>query len=130
MKISRILPVLLGMVLCQGAVAETPSTTPISPLPPGVALRAATVRVVVVPAHRDWTYKIGEAARFTVTVTADNEPIDNVTVTYTTGPDMYPGAKKTVPMPLEGLQINAGTMNVPGFLRCIVTTEVAGKSYR
>jgi cephalosporin-C deacetylase len=130
MKISRILPVLLASVLCQGARADTPATTPISPLPPGVTLRAATVRVIVVPDHRDWTYKIGEDARFTVTVTADNEPIDNVTVTYTTGPDMYPGAKKTVPLPLEGLQVDAGTLSVPGFLRCIVTTEVAGKTYR
>jgi cephalosporin-C deacetylase-like acetyl esterase len=95
-----------------------------------VTLRAATLRVVVVPDHRDWTYAIGESAHFTVTVTADNEPIDNVTVTYTVGPDMFPGEKRTVALPLAGMTIDAGTMRDPGFLRCIVSTDVAGHRYR
>jgi cephalosporin-C deacetylase len=103
---------------------------PIEPVPPGVALRAATARVVVVPDHRDWTYKIGEPVRFTVNVTADNEPVDNASITYTVGPDMYPGEKKTVPLPLTGLVIDAGSMTVPGFLRCIVTADIAGHHYR
>ncbi len=104
--------------------------TPIAPVPPGVALRAATVKVVVAPDHRDWTYAPGEPARFNVTVTADSEPVDNVTVSYTVGPDMFPGEKKTVPLPLAGMTIDGGTLAQPGFLRCIVTTEVAGRSYR
>ena len=58
--------------------------------------------MVVVPDHRDWTYALGEPAHFTVTVTADNEPIDDVTITYTVGPDLFPGEKKTVPLPLPG----------------------------
>src|SRR5208337_4154428 len=71
-----------------------------------------------------------EAARFSVAVTADSEPIDGVTVTYTVGPDMYPGEKKTAAVPPSGLTVDAGTMTVPGFLRCIVTAEVAGHKYR
>ena len=110
--------------------ANVPEGPSIAPLPAGVALRAATVRVAVVPDHRDWTYTLGESVQFTVSVTADNEPIDNVTVTYTVGPDMYPGEKKTVAMPLTGLAIDAGTMKEPGFLRCIVTADVAGHRYR
>lgn len=107
-----------------------PAATPISPVPPGAALRAATVRVVVAPDHRDWTYALGEHARFSVSVTADSEPIDGVSITYTVGPDMFPGEKKTVALPLTGITVDAGTMAQPGFLRCIVTTRVAGHSYR
>ena len=116
------------LLLARAALAGDP--TPIAPVPPGVALRAATVRVIVAPDHRDWTYSMGETARFAVTVTADNEPIDHVSVTYTVGPDLFPGEKRTVALPLAGLTIDAGTLKAPGFLRCIVTTEVAGRTYR
>lgn len=103
---------------------------PITPVPPQAALRVAAVQVRVAPDHRDWTYAPGEAVKFRVTVTADNEPIDAVSVNYTVGPDMMPGPAKSAVVPLEGLVINAGTMTQPGFLRCIVTTEVAGRNYR
>ena len=125
------LGLLLG--LAAAALADTPaapSSTPIRPVPPGAVLRAATVRVVVTPDHRDWTYKLGEHARFSVAVTADSEPIDAVSVTYTVGPDLFPGEKVTAQLPLEGMTVDAGTMKDPGFLRCIVTTQVAGRSYR
>jgi len=118
--------------LAPGQVPPPPAATltPIAPLPPGVSLRAATPRVVVVLDHRDWTYQLGEPVHVRVSVTADNEPIDNLKVTYTVGPDMFPGPKVTAPLPLAGLDIEAGTMQVPGFLRCIVTVEVGGRTYR
>jgi cephalosporin-C deacetylase-like acetyl esterase len=127
------LPALIVLILCAGSAsarADIPAGPPVAPVPPGAALRAATVKVMVVPDHRDWTYQLGQSARFTVTVLADSEPIDNVTVTYTVGPDLFPGEKKTAALPLSGLTIDAGTMAQPGFLRCIVTTQVAGHSYR
>ncbi|HXQ79952.1 MAG TPA: acetylxylan esterase [Opitutaceae bacterium] len=135
MKTTRILSI-AGLALCAAgglALADTPAApanTPIAPVPPGAALRAATVRVVVAPDHRDWTYKLGEHALFAVTVTADSEPIDGVTVSYTVGPDMFPGEKKAAAMPLAGMTIDGGAMTAPGFLRCIVTAQVAGHSYR
>jgi hypothetical protein len=134
MKNNRLLSLACLALLAGGAaLADTPQTppsTPISPVPPGAALRAATVKVTVAPDHRDWTYQVGETAHFSVAVTADSEPIDGVTVAYTVGPDMYPGEAKTVAVPLTGLVIDAGTMTTPGFLRCIVTTQVAGHKYR
>ena len=124
----------LALCLANGpARADAPATpagTPIAPVPPGVALRAATVKVIVTPDHRDWTYRPGEAALFNVRVTADNEAVDGVTVSYTVGPDMFPGVVKTAALPLGGMTIDGGTMAEPGFLRCIVTTQVAGHSYR
>jgi cephalosporin-C deacetylase len=107
-----------------------PAGVPIAPVPAGASLRAATVKVMVVPDHRDWTYKLGETAHFAVSVLADSEPVDDATVTYTVGPDLYPGEKKTAAVPLSGLSIDAGTLTVPGFLRCIVTAQVGGHSYR
>jgi cephalosporin-C deacetylase-like acetyl esterase len=133
-KITRILAVaslalLSGIGLAAADPAPVPPKTPIGPLPPGATLRAATVRVIVAPDHRDWTYKAGETARFAVSVTADNEPVDGVTIAYTLGPDMFPGEKKTAELPLSGLAVE-GTMKDPGFLRCIVTAVVGGHSYR
>jgi len=135
MKTNRTLSIAgLALLLAAGpARADTPAAppaAPIAPVPPGVALRAATVRVTVAPDHRDWTYKTGEPALFSVRVTADSEPIDGVTVSYTVGPDMFPGAPKTAALPLAGMTIDGGTMSAPGFLRCVVTTQVAGHSYR
>ena len=135
MKTPRIFA-LARLVLCSGAavaLAEPPAppaNTPIGPLPPGATLRAATVRVIVTPDHRDWTYAPGEAVLFSVAVTADNEPVDGVTLAYTVGPDMFPGARKTAALPLAGLTIDGGTMKDPGFLRCNVTAQVGGHVYR
>jgi cephalosporin-C deacetylase-like acetyl esterase len=68
--------------------------------------------------------------RFKVAVTADNEPIDPVKVSYTVAPDLMPGQAHEAEVPLEGLVVDGGTMTAPGFLRCVVTAEVAGRTYR
>jgi cephalosporin-C deacetylase-like acetyl esterase len=110
--------------------AASRADTPITPVPVQANLRVATVQVRVVPDHRDWTYAMGETAKFRVEVVADNEPIENVPVTYTVGPEMMPADKKTAVVPVDGLVIEGGTMKDPGFLRCIVNAEVAGHKYR
>lgn len=100
---------------------------PITPVPPQAQLRVATVRVVVAPDHRDWTYRLGEHARFRVTVVADSEPIDGVPVEFTAGQEMRPAPTRRAVVPLDGLVIDGGTLKEPGFLRCIVTAEVQGQ---
>ena len=120
---------LLAAALVSGALAAGGST-PITPLSPGADLRVAAVKVRVVLDHRDWTYRIGEVPRFRIHVTADEQPIDDVTVSYEIAPDMLPGEKKTASLPLEGLVVEGGTMKEPGFLRCVATAEIAGRTYR
>ena len=83
----------------------------------------------IAPDHRDWTYALGEPVKFHLSVTADNTPIDHAVVTYSIGPDLFPGEKKTAPVPLEGLVVDAGTMHTGGFLRLKASVEVAGKIY-
>jgi len=106
--------------------------TPIAPVPAPAASRVATVQVRVAPDHRDWTYAPGENAKFRVTVTADNEPLEGVTINYTVGPEMMPAPTKTAALPGDGsgIVIDGGTMQEPGFIRCIVTAEVNGKTFR
>lgn len=133
MHAPRFLPGAALLLAAATAVLAAPAlvaATPLAPVPPQAALRVATVQVRVAPDHRDWTYRLGEPAHFKVTVVADNTPLDNVTVTYSAGPEMMPAEKKTASVPLDGLVIDGGTMQQPGFLRCIVTTEFAGKIYR
>lgn len=101
----------------------------IDAVPPHVSKRVATVQIRVAPDHRDWTYQPGQPARFRVTVTADNEPIGKVNVTYSVGQELLPASKKTVEVPLDGLVIEGGTLKEPGFIRCHVSAEVAGHKY-
>jgi cephalosporin-C deacetylase-like acetyl esterase len=122
---------LLSLLLIAGSVLAGPVTpTPIAPIPPQATVRIARVEVKVAPDHRDWTYEVGEPARFTVTATADGTPVDNLVIRYRIGPEiMPPTLEATVALPPEGLVLEGGTMEEPGFLRCEVSTEVAGRTY-
>ncbi|MEZ5276574.1 MAG: acetylxylan esterase [Opitutaceae bacterium] len=128
MKPNTLLPFLL---ITGSVLAGNDGAAPISPLPPQATVRIATVDVRVVPDHRDWTYRVGEPVRFSISVVADGTPIDNVVVHYKIGPEiMAPTLEETVDLPIEGLTVEAGTMGEPGFLRCEVSTEVAGRTYK
>lgn len=102
----------------------------ITPVPPQAQFRVAAVQVRVAPDHGDWTYRVGEPVRFRVTVVADNVPVEGVTVSYTAGQEQRPVEKRTAAVPPGGLVIEAGTLQEPGFLRCIVTARVAGKDWK
>lgn len=82
------------------------------------------------PERPDWTCRLGETARFRVVIVADQQAIDGVRITYRVGPEMMPTEEKTAVVPREGLTIDGGTLREPGFIRCIVTAERAGRTYR
>lgn len=104
--------------------------TAIRPIPSEATRRVATVQVRVTPDHRDWTYRLGEPARFRIDVTADGASIDGVTVAYTVAPERGRGETRHAPLPVGGFVIDGGTMREPGFLRCSVSAEVAGRTHR
>lgn len=116
--------------LAAGAALSAATPVAITPVPPGAALRIAAVQVRVAPDHRDWTYRVGEPVRFRVAVVADNVPVEGVNVTYTVGQETRPAEEKTALVPLEGLVIDGGTLTAPGFLRCTVKADVAGKTWK
>lgn len=60
----------------------------------------------------------------------DQESLDGLTVKYRVGAEMLPAEEKTAQLPPGGLIIDGGTLDCPGFLRCVVTANVNGKTYR
>lgn len=89
------------------------------------------VKVVVAPDHTDWIYKTGEPVRFTISVLRHGNPVPGASVTYKIGPEMLPATKtETVAIANGSVTVAGGTMNTPGFLRCIATVLVNGKEYR
>lgn len=78
-----------------------------------------------------WLYSPGQPVRFLITVIRDGHPVRNAKLTYKAGPEMMPPTiDKTVDFTGTGVTVEAGTMNQAGFLRCIATAEVDGKTYR
>lgn len=89
------------------------------------------VKIIVTPDHSSWNYRIGEPSYFTVTVLQNGVTIKNVKINYQVGPErMKPYKQETVNSNEGVINIKGGTLDKPGFLRCIVTTEVEGKQYR
>lgn len=89
------------------------------------------VKVVVAPDHADWTYKINEKAKFTITVLQDGNPVKNVKVRYEIGPEkMEPTKKDSSALSAGSLSVDGGTLKGAGFLRCTAWAKVEGKEYR
>jgi cephalosporin-C deacetylase len=119
---------LLCLVLLASAVRASAATA-ITPVPPHADLRVATIQVRITPDHRDWTYQLGEPAKFHITVTADNTPVDNASVTWSVGPEMMPVKTQTASVPPGGLAVDGGTLRTGGFIRCKASVEFAGRTY-
>lgn len=89
------------------------------------------VKIVVTPDHTDWQYKLGEPAKFMVTVYRYNVPVKDVKLRYEVGSEkMAPTQSQTRTLPNGTLTIDGGTMKLPGFLRCTATAEIDGEEYR
>lgn len=99
-------------------------------LPAPADERVATTQIRVVPDRLGWTYKTGEPAKFRVTAVWDQQPLEQLAIHYKVGPEMMEVPEKTAVVPAEGLTIDGGTLQSPGFIRCIITAVVGGKSYR
>ncbi len=128
MKTLRLL--LIAALLSAPGFANTPEPFTIPDVPAPAQTRVAAVQVRVAPDRVGWTYAVGEPAKFNVQVTADQQPLTGVTVRYRVGPEMLPADERTTTLPEGGFVIDAGTLKEPGFIRCQVTVEIAGKTYR
>jgi cephalosporin-C deacetylase len=89
------------------------------------------VKVVVAPDHTDWTYRIGEPVKFTISVLQNGNLVKNAKVRYELGPEKMEATKKeNITLATGTTTIDGGTMRTGGFLRCIAVAEVDGKEYR
>ncbi|MDF3056275.1 MAG: acetylxylan esterase [Rariglobus sp.] len=133
MKPIRLLPfaAFLGLAVSAGFAQDAaPAPFAIPAVPANAQARVAAVQVRVAPDRAGWTYQAGEPVKFLVNVTADNQPLAGATLRYKVGPEMLPADEKTASLPEGGLVIDGGTLKEPGFIRCSVTVDVAGKTYR
>ena len=89
------------------------------------------VKVVVAPDRANWTYKTGEPVRFIINVLQHGNPVPNASVRYEIGPEQMPATKtETVAITTGQLTVDGGTMQTPGFLRCVAKVQLDGKEYR
>jgi cephalosporin-C deacetylase len=89
------------------------------------------VKIVVSPNHADWNYEMGENVKFNVTVLKYGVPCNNVSISYEIGPErMVPRQKAVIQLKNGQGSLQGGTMNTPGFLRCIVTVTDEGVKFR
>ena len=98
-------------------------------LPLSAQIRGNNITVTVQPDHQDWTYKTSEKATFTVNVLKSGTLLDNVSIDYAAGPEMYQDVKKSIVLKDGTLKLT-GTMKQPGFYRVDVTAHVGGKDYK
>lgn len=93
--------------------------------------RLGSYQVRVVPNEADWTYELGQTAKFNISVSRDGHPVSGLTLKYSCGLEMMPPRlEKIVITSAQILTIDAGTLKEPGFLRCIAAIEKDGKTYR
>jgi cephalosporin-C deacetylase len=101
-------------------------TSPVSDLN-----RVARLEVRVSADRADWTYSPGQPVQFTIAVLKDGHPASGLELSYEAGPEMMPPTiQRTVAFTGEPIRVEAGTMNEPGFLRCVATVKAEGKIYR
>ncbi len=92
-------------------------------------IRGNNITVTVTPDHKDWNYRVGEKATFTVNVLRSGTLIDGAVIDYEAGPEMYPDTKKKGVTLKDGTMRWTGTMKTAGFYRLKVTAHVGGKDY-
>jgi cephalosporin-C deacetylase-like acetyl esterase len=93
--------------------------------------RVGAVQLRVAPDRADWRYELGQTARFRITAVQDGHPLSGVEVTYRIGKEMLPPrVERRMALPAEGLVVEGGTLEEPGFLRCVATLEHKGRTYR
>ena len=97
-------------------------------LPVCAQIRGNNIVVTVEPDHQDWHYALGQTARFQVEVRRSGTLVNNVSIDYAAGPEMYQNEKKQMVLNDGTLKLT-GKMTKAGFYRVDVTAHVDGKDY-
>jgi len=89
------------------------------------------IKIIIAPDHSDWTYKMGENVKFTISVFENGNLLKNAKVSYEIGPEkMTPTKRDSSVLATGSITVEGGTMKTPGFLRCVAVVKVKGKEYR
>lgn len=90
------------------------------PVPESASARVLQPEIGISPNHPDWSYRVGEKVIFQVTIRCDDVPVERGVISYQVGPEQFLGERKEISFKDGAVSIEAGTMDVPGFLRCSV----------
>lgn len=93
-------------------------------------IKGSSIEVTLSPDHADWNYEVGQTAEFTVRVTRERALLNNVSVDYKAGPEMYQDTEKKGVLLKDGTLKLKGRMTHPGVYRVDVTAHVGGKEYK
>jgi cephalosporin-C deacetylase len=119
-KISKLVFIIL-VVIFQSGIAFVSFSQP----------KPELVTVNVTADHENWMYKPGEKVKFLVSVIHNKAALKAAKIKYQVGPEMMvPTIKDSLVLVNGKHEIAGGTMDKPGFLRCIVTVEFEGKHYK
>jgi cephalosporin-C deacetylase len=91
----------------------------------GPVTAPATAQVTVVTDRPQAIYKVGERARFVISINGGRLPGASPEVSYVLDKDGVPPVAKGTVKLQEGRATVEGTLNEPGFLRCRVTYSAA-----
>jgi cephalosporin-C deacetylase len=91
-------------------------------------IQGSNIVVMVQPDHADWTYRVGETAKYNVSVLQSGVPLKQAIIDYEYGPVLYTSNKKTATLK-DGTMKWEGKLNAPGFYTLKVTAKVDGKTY-
>jgi len=89
------------------------------------------IKIKVDANHPDWVYKTGEKVVFSVSVINGDKILKDIKLNYSIGLErMAPVKEGSLVLSRDEELIEGGSLDKPGFLRCIVTAEIDGKKYR
>ncbi len=92
--------------------------------------REQMVKVIVAPDHPDWEYRLGESAKFSISVLQYGNLIRNALVRYEIAPEkMEPIKSETLVLKESKVTVDGRTMKTPGFLQCSAFANIDGKEY-
>ena len=89
------------------------------------------ISLQVNPDHSAWKYTTGEHAVFSIAVERNGKETGDLPLHIEIGPErMRPSISLDTVVRHGQISIDGGTLAQPGFLRCVVSTKMGGKSYR
>ncbi len=89
------------------------------------------VSITVTLNHSDWKYNVGEKAIFSISVFQKGQLLKNASLHLEIGKEkMQPSIVENFSTSETKKIVDGGTLLEPGFLRCIVTGTIDGKTYR
>jgi cephalosporin-C deacetylase len=97
---------------------------------PVFAQTSPALIITVKPDHENWVYKLGEKAKFKISVSspAGEKPVK---LKFQIGPEkMVPFKSDSITLTSNEFVVEGYALNKPGFLRCTVTAEWEGKTVK